>query len=55
MVLSSGGDGSESHITNLNNHLQLNITVKAQKQGGSYLHKCYQGDFKSGSPQLSFK
>ena len=34
------GDWPENPVINLNNHLQVIITVKAQKQDGGYLCRC---------------
>ena len=49
------GDCLEIYVINVNNHLQVIITVKTQKQDDGYLCKCYRGDLKSASLLLSFK
>ena len=43
------GDWLEIYVINLDNHLQVIIIVKGQKQDGDYLCKCYWGDLRSAS------
>ena len=45
--------GGELRVSD--NHVPMNITVKAQKQDGGYFRNCYKVDFKIASSLLSFK
>ena len=48
------GDWPENYVINLDNHQQLNITAKAQKQDGSYLCNVTQEIFESASTKTTF-
>ena len=45
----------KNHLTFLDNHLQVNITLNALTQNGGYLRKCYRGIFKGARLVLSLK